>query len=135
MSGASLIGQPDPSRPYVRIRVADTGSGIPAETLNRIFDPFFTTKSKGSGLGLYNAGIAVEKHQGAISVESQEGVGTTFHIWLPQTDFSEPDSMAASPQLNRTARPGPSNVARIPSPVDLIRVPRCLSIICLASWS
>jgi signal transduction histidine kinase len=78
-----------PRPPCVCLTIQDSGCGIKARHLASIFDPFFTTKSKGSGLGLYNAGIAVEKHQGAISVESQEGVGTTFHIWLPQADFSE----------------------------------------------
>ncbi|HEX3799031.1 MAG TPA: ATP-binding protein [Verrucomicrobiae bacterium] len=93
-----------PRTPSVCLTIQDTGCGIKERHLASIFDPFFTTKSKGSGLGLYNAGIAVEKHQGAISVESKEGVGTTFHIWLPQTDFSEPDSMASSPDAKRIVR-------------------------------
>jgi signal transduction histidine kinase len=80
-----------PRPPCVCLAIQDTGSGIKARHLASIFDPFFTTKSKGSGLGLYNAGIAVEKHQGAISVQSEEAVGTTFSIWLPQADLSESD--------------------------------------------
>ena len=75
--------------PCVCLTIQDTGSGIKERHLASIFDPFFTTKSKGSGLGLYNARLALEKHQGAISVESQEGVGTSFHVWLPEADFSE----------------------------------------------
>jgi PAS domain S-box-containing protein len=78
-----------PRPPCVCLTIQDTGCGIKERHLASLFDPFFTTKSKGSGLGLYNAAIAVEKHQGAISVESQEGVGSRFHIWLPQADFSE----------------------------------------------
>jgi hypothetical protein len=78
-----------PRAPCVCLTIEDTGCGIKERHLASVFDPFFTTKSKGSGLGLYNAAIAVEKHQGAISIESQEGIGTRFHIWLPQTDFSE----------------------------------------------
>jgi PAS domain S-box-containing protein len=78
-----------PRLPCVCLAIQDTGAGIKERHLASIFDPFFTTKAKGSGLGLYNAQIGVEKHQGAISVESEEGMGTSFKIWLPQADFSE----------------------------------------------
>ena len=82
-----------PRLPAVCIDVTDTGTGIPARLLSAIFDPFFTTKAtnKGSGLGLYNARLFVDKHNGAISVESEEGVGSTFRVWLPETDFTELD--------------------------------------------
>ena len=87
-----------PRLPCVRLSIRDNGCGINARHLDSIFDPFFTTKSanKGSGLGLYNARLFVEKHRGAISVESAEGQGTTFHIWLPQADFSEAERQTAS---------------------------------------
>ncbi len=67
------------------IEVADTGSGIPPENLNRIFDPFFTTKEvgKGTGLGLNLAYNIVHAHGGKISVDSTVGEGTTFRIELP----------------------------------------------------
>ncbi len=80
-----------PRLPCACLSVEDNGCGIKTARLQSIFDPFFTTKAmnKGSGLGLYNARLFVEKHQGAISVESTEGTGTTFGIWLPQTDFGE----------------------------------------------
>src|SRR6202044_2622506 len=78
-----------PRAPCVCLTIEDTRCGIKERHLASIFDPFFTTKAKGSGLGLYNAAIAIEKLQGAISVESHEGLGTRFHLWLPQTDFSE----------------------------------------------
>jgi signal transduction histidine kinase len=79
--------------PCVCLTIRDTGCGIKERHLNSIFDPFFTTKSKGSGLGLYNARIALEKHNGAIAVESAEGRGTSFHVYLPEADGSaaEPD--------------------------------------------
>lgn len=85
-----------PRFPAACLSIADTGCGIPARHLNSIFDPFFTTKevSKGSGLGLYNAGVFVEKHQGAISVESEEGKGTCFRLWLPEADFTEAERPA-----------------------------------------
>jgi signal transduction histidine kinase len=78
-----------PRLPCICLTIQDTGTGIKQRHLGSVFDPFFTTKSKGSGLGLYNARIAIEKHQGAISVTSEEGVGTSFQIWLPEADFSE----------------------------------------------
>jgi hypothetical protein len=80
-----------PRMPAVCLTVRDTGCGIPDRSLASIFDPFFTTKeiNKGSGLGLYNASLFVEKHQGAISVESKVQEGTAFHLWLPQADFTE----------------------------------------------
>jgi len=88
-----------PRLPSVCLTIEDTGCGIKQRHLASIFDPFFTTKAKGSGLGLYNARLAVEKQQGAISVQSTEGVGTTFKIWLPEADLSEPPPETA-------ARPG-----------------------------
>jgi signal transduction histidine kinase len=80
-----------PRVPCVCVEVQDDGTGIPARHLPFLFDPFFTTKplNKGSGLGLYNACLFVEKHAGAISVESAEGKGTTFRLWLPEADFTE----------------------------------------------
>jgi hypothetical protein len=75
--------------PCVCLTIQDTGTGIHQRHLDSIFDPFFTTKSKGSGLGLYNARLAIEKVRGALSVISAEGAGTSFQIWLPEANFSE----------------------------------------------
>ena len=87
------------------LEVADTGAGIKPRLLPFIFDPFFTTKpmNRGSGLGLYNARLFAEKHQGAISVESREGAGTTFRVWLPLADFTEADrALELSSQRRRS---------------------------------
>ncbi|NYH10144.1 ATP-binding protein [Pseudomonas moraviensis] len=67
------------------IEVADTGSGIAPETLQKIFDPFFTTKpvGQGTGLGLSLSYGIVKKHGGDISVRSTLGAGTTFRVQLP----------------------------------------------------
>jgi signal transduction histidine kinase len=67
------------------ITVEDTGVGIPKEEIDHIFDPFYTTKEigVGTGLGLSIAYGIIEKHRGAISVESKEGEGTRFIIRLP----------------------------------------------------
>jgi len=69
----------------VSIAVQDTGTGIPAENINRIFDPFFTTKPEGEGTGLgLSVGYGIiSNHHGRIEVQSTPGKGTTFTIWLP----------------------------------------------------
>ncbi|SEI06185.1 ATP-binding protein [Pseudomonas fuscovaginae UPB0736] len=69
----------------VWLEVADNGSGMPPQTLQKIFDPFFTTKpvGKGTGLGLSLSYGIVQKHAGQITVNSEVGVGTTFRIELP----------------------------------------------------
>jgi signal transduction histidine kinase len=67
----------------VEISVADTGSGIPAEHLEKIFDPFFTTKEKGTGLGLAVSYNIIRSYQGDILVESRPGGGTIFRVRLP----------------------------------------------------
>jgi signal transduction histidine kinase len=68
----------------VKIRISDTGKGMPKEAIEKIFEPFFTTKQKGTGLGLAIVFNIIKKHGGDIAVESEEGKGTTFTITLPK---------------------------------------------------
>ncbi len=68
---------------FATMQVSDTGVGIAPENLRRLFEPFFTTKENGIGLGLAVTRSIVEGHRGKISVESQEGRGTTFTVSLP----------------------------------------------------
>jgi signal transduction histidine kinase/FixJ family two-component response regulator len=77
----------EPGR-YLRISVADAGCGIPPEVLERIFDPFFTTKppGEGTGMGLSVAQGIVTSLGGCMKVETQAGVGTTFHVILPSLE-------------------------------------------------
>ena len=72
---------------YVCLRVTDTGTGISPRHLPHIFEPFFTTKEpgKGTGLGLSTVFGIVQQHGGAVSVESQLGVGTSFTVLLPMS--------------------------------------------------
>lgn len=67
----------------IKIKVADTGKGIPSEIIGNIFDPFFTTKPTGTGLGLSIAHKIAHDHGGEINVLSEEGKGTTFEVILP----------------------------------------------------
>lgn len=86
----------EPTKEYMMIRVADTGCGMPESVRSRIFEPFFTTKhdSGGTGLGLSVVYGAVAHHRGLIDVESREGAGTTFSVFLPMTGRESADSTA-----------------------------------------
>lgn len=65
------------------VRVSDTGKGIPRENVSKVFDPFFTTKTSGTGLGLSVVLRIVRTYNGKIEVESEEGKGTVFTVFLP----------------------------------------------------
>jgi two-component system NtrC family sensor kinase len=82
---ATGLSASDSSRKGVEITIADTGSGIPPENLDKLFDPFFTTKEvgKGTGLGLSVSLGIVQRHGGTIRVQSEVGKGTRFFVWLP----------------------------------------------------
>ena len=67
----------------VELSVIDRGSGIAAKNLETIFNPFFTTKPDGVGLGLPICSKIVTEHEGQITVESTEGEGSVFRIYLP----------------------------------------------------
>lgn len=82
--GGNLLVQTRLSGDQVEITVADDGSGIPEGDREKIFSPFFTTKRHGTGLGLCISKRIIEEHGGSsLSVESEEGKGTTFKMSLP----------------------------------------------------
>ncbi|AGF78108.1 PAS domain S-box [Desulfocapsa sulfexigens DSM 10523] len=72
-----------PAADCIRIRIKDTGKGIPSDIIDHIFDPFFSTKQKGSGLGLSICSSIIKKHSGMITVQSVPGKGTEFIVTLP----------------------------------------------------
>lgn len=98
--GTSMLGS------FVRVVVADTGSGMSEETLNHVFEPFFTTKEpgKGTGMGLASVYGAVEIHKGKITVESALGKGTTFQIDLPLSQ--QPGAGPQSPRAEAVSLSG-----------------------------
>jgi signal transduction histidine kinase len=69
---------------YVVISFKDSGEGIPEDILQKIFKPFFTTKTQGTGLGLSISQKIIEEHMGKLIVESKEGIGSIFKIYLPK---------------------------------------------------
>jgi len=88
----------------LRLSITDTGTGIDDQTRAHVFDPFFTTKEhgKGTGLGLSTVMGIVEQSGGQVTVESQVGRGTTFHVLLPVTDDTPPPPIA---------------IGRVPTPI------------------
>ena len=83
--GGRLVVTTERQDGNVVVRVADTGVGIPVGVLPHIFEPFYTTRpvGQGTGLGLSVSLGIVRDHEGAIEVDSREGKGTTFTVWLP----------------------------------------------------
>ncbi|MEM8987693.1 MAG: response regulator [Pseudomonadota bacterium] len=95
------------ARDYVMIEVADTGAGVASEIADKIFEPFFTTKEvgKGTGLGLSTVYGIVKQTEGHIFMESAEGEGATFRIFLPAYTASAEEAAAAAPVAPVVATP------------------------------
>jgi two-component system NtrC family sensor kinase len=83
--GGTLTIRTSADKTGVKIGVQDTGVGISPENMRKLFTPFFTTKRevKGVGLGLAVSYGIVQRHRGKIEVQSKEGEGTTFTVYLP----------------------------------------------------
>ncbi len=90
ISHTQIKNKPYRARPgrYILLKIADTGSGMDEETMDRIFEPFFTTKKmgRGTGLGLASVYGIVKAHGGYIDVESKKNTGTIFNVYLPATE-------------------------------------------------
>jgi signal transduction histidine kinase len=108
---------------YVMIEIADTGTGMPPEVLERAFEPFFTTKptGQGTGLGLSMAYGFVKQSGGEIVLRSEPGKGTRVRIWLPRSEGAPAadDDMAATPLLG-----GPETILVVEDEED-VRTATC----------
>jgi PAS domain S-box-containing protein len=95
---------------YVRLSVSDTGAGMDAETRRHLFEPFFTTKpaGQGTGLGLSSVYGIVQQSDGWISVYSEPGQGTQFHVYLPRLE--DDGEAAAAPVENPAAAFGTETI-------------------------
>ncbi len=91
---------------YVRLRISDTGTGMPRDVLERVFEPFFTTKPKGegTGLGLTTVYGIITQAEGHAQIYSEPGLGTTFTVLLPATD--QRAKPAEAPRPRRRVRGG-----------------------------
>ena len=90
---------------YVRLSVTDTGCGIPPEIRDKIFEPFFTTKpvGKGTGLGLSTVINIAKNHGGFVTMESEQGRGTSFHVFFPAVEVADgaKDAKRVVPEIPR----------------------------------
>jgi len=98
------------NRQWAHLSIADNGCGIAAADMEQVFDPFFTTKEvgKGTGLGLSMVYGAVQSHLGLVHVDSDEGKGTTIHVYIPLMDAPamEADVAAVAPAIASGSRQG-----------------------------
>jgi len=103
---------------YLRLSVSDTGHGIDRAIIDRIFDPYFTTKGlgEGTGLGLGVVHGIVKSHEGAVTVYSEVGKGTTFHVYLPQWK----GEVKPEPELSLTLPTGSERILLVDDEARLV---------------
>ncbi len=125
-----------PQGEYLRLDVIDRGCGIPAGALDAIFTAFYTTKEAGNGLGLATCQTIIREHGGLITVESEEGKGSCFTVYIPSTgERVEPDVEEGAREVYR----GAGAVLVVDDQEPILRVARALleqlgyEVVCAAS--
>lgn len=110
---------------YVEITISDTGIGIPKDKTAKIFEPFYTTKEKdkGTGLGLPMVYGFVQRTKGYISVYSDEGIGTTFRIYLPRS-LSMAERMEDTRELDEVIIGGTESILIVDDEEELVSIAR-----------
>lgn len=79
----------------IKIEIEDTGPGIPKQVLEKLFTPFFTTKARGTGLGLAVVKKVIERHRGKVEIQTEEGKGTCFKLYIPLAQSQNTQSAAS----------------------------------------
>ncbi|HIJ80115.1 MAG TPA: response regulator [Desulfuromonadales bacterium] len=114
----SLLTEKPPAGLFAYLEVKDNGCGMGEETIARIFDPFFTTKFTGRGLGMSAVIGIMRSHSGALIVESQPGMGTTFTVLFPWVEASLPVEIPATEKYSPTVAAAKSPLSGLVLVVD-----------------
>ena len=114
----SQCGLPLLPRQYVKVTIQDDGLGISEEKIQRVFDPYFSTKDQGSGLGLATTYSVIKQHEGHIEVESVEGEGATFRLYLPAIS----ETIEDSPQVTHPIHQGQGRVLVMDDNIPVLRM-------------
>jgi CheY-like chemotaxis protein/two-component sensor histidine kinase len=132
LEAVALPGNHSDSKPnlpagrYVLLKISDTGHGMNAETMERIYEPFFTTKpvGEGTGLGLAVVHGIVQSNDGAISVKSTVGKGTTFNLYFPARE-ARPGTTQPWP-LTTTSEGHGEHIVFVDDEVSIVEVARIM---------
>ncbi len=109
-----------PEDNYIKVTVSDTGSGIDPEFIDRIFDPYFTTRQvgQGSGMGLAVVHGIVKSHGGAVTVDSEVGKGSAFHLYFPLADEKIGKGASMTMQIQR----GNENILFVDDEISIVNM-------------
>ena len=118
---AAMVSDAKPGD-HVMLAISDSGIGIPQAIINKIFDPFFTTKEigKGTGLGLSTVLGIARSHGGFVTVESEEGHGSTFKLFLPRETSDMPEPL--HPARNKAPQGAGGTVLIVDDEADIAKV-------------
>ena len=117
---SSVVTLPLNNTKYICISIIDEGIGIVPESLSQIFDPYFTTKVNGNGLGLAVSYSIIKKHDGIITIESENGKGTRVRLYLPSTD----EQLKTTPHIKKEYTKKKANILLMDDDDNVLKVAR-----------